>query len=264
MAFPPQSPQSPQSPGGGPASGDDVQKRVGRKLQKKRRDELPPTLELPEPLRDSDSDEEASPDDAAPARAGPMSVNMNQSIFGLIAAAGSRVDFHERFDDGSSDDDDAGQQSAVARTHGRRGDLSQTAILRPSPGDGHARRGHKRLSGHRLLRSLATLPTRKNRAKRESSRLSAPVAPASDEQSESSEPSPPPAITIEDDNNRLAPVMSRMLQARAEMSSRPSFDLETRSAELSRTDDDDDATPLAKRLMEIFQFDEPEQVVEGT
>ncbi|PNY29014.1 Sterol 3-beta-glucosyltransferase [Tolypocladium capitatum] len=250
----------PPSPDGGPVGSDDVLKRGGRKLQKKRRDEIAPTVELPEPLKDSDSDEEASPNDAASTRGGPMSVNMNQSIFSLIAAAGSRVDFNERFDDGSSDEEDS-QQST--HTHAQREDLSQTAILRPSPKDDSSKRGHKkRLSGHRLLKSFATLPMRKNKAERESSRLSAPVAPASDEQSESSEPSQPAAVTTEKDDNRVAPVMSRMLQARAEMSSRPSFDLERLSTELSPTDDDDDATPLAKRLMEIFQFDEPEQVIE--
>ena len=189
-----------------------------------------------------------------------MSVNMNQSIFGLIAAAGSRVDFNERFDDGSSDDE--GSQHP-----GRREDLSQTAILQsPHKDDDDTKRRHKkRLSGHRLLKSFATLPTRKNKAKRESSRSSAPVVPASDDQSECSEPSEIPAITMDkDEDNRLAPVMSRMLQAQAEMASRPSFDLERRSTQLSRTDDDDDeSTPLAKRLMEIFQFEEPERVIEG-
>ena len=195
-----------------------------------------------------------------------MSVNMNQSIFGLIAAAGSRVDFNERFDDGSSDDEGGHHP---AHLHGRREDLSQTAILGPSPKDGGAKRGHKkRLSGHRLLKSFATLPTRKNKAKRESSRLSAPVGPTSDDQSESSDPSQAPAVTLavdDDDDNRLAPVMSRMLQAQAELASRPSFDLERRSTEMSRTEDDDnDVTPLAKRLMEIFQFEEPERVIEGT
>ncbi|OAQ75685.1 UDP-glucose:sterol glycosyltransferase [Purpureocillium lilacinum] len=246
-------------PGGARASGDgrdESHRRIGRKLQKRRREE-PHAVELPEPLKGDDSEDEVSPNDAASTRGGPMSINMNQSIFGLIAAAGSRVDFNERFDDASSDDEDSQQP-------GRREDLSQTVILQPSasdPTDKAAKRGHKkRLSGHRLLKSFATLPKRKLKSKRESSRLSAP-APGSDEQSESSEPSQTPAITLDKDDTRLAPVMSRMLQARAEMSSRPSFDIERRSSDLGR-DDGDEASQLARRLMEIFEFDKPEEVIE--
>ncbi|KAJ6443613.1 hypothetical protein O9K51_04792 [Purpureocillium lavendulum] len=240
---------------------DDSHRRMGRKLQKKRRDE-PHAVELPEPLKGDDSDDEPSPNDAPSARGGPMSINMNQSIFGLIAAAGSRVDFNERFDDASSDDDDVDD----SQQPGGREDLSQTIMFRSSsdPADKAAKRGHKkRLSGHRLLKSLAALPKRKSKSHRESSRMSAPAA-GSDEQSEASDPSQPPAITLDKDDTRddtrLAPVMSRMLQARAEMSSRPSFDIERRSSDLVR-DDGDDASQLARRLMEIFEFDKPEENV---
>ena len=64
------------------------------------------------------------------------------------------------------------------------------------------------------------------------------------------------------DEGRQAPVMSRMLEARAEVSSRPSFDVERRSTEMESLSNDGNSTPLAKRLMEIFQFEEPEQVIE--
>ncbi|ODA81376.2 hypothetical protein RJ55_04341 [Drechmeria coniospora] len=171
---------------------------------------------------------------------------MNQSIFGLIAAAGSKVDFNERFDDGSSEDDDGPEQP--------RRDLAQTAILKPHTPD--AARRHKRLSGHRLLRSLATLPKRIPKPERGAGRPSVPLPLLTlDDRSASTE-------LAEPDENRLAPVMSRMLQARAEMSSRPSFDLERpSSADLSGVDDGDNHMLLARRLKDIFEFDDVEQVV---
>lgn len=241
------------------AEDSNPQRRVSRKLQKKRRDDpSAATLDLPEPLKHSDTDDEDSPNDPASQRGRAMSVNMNQSIFGLIAAAGSRVDFNTRFDDGSSDEEDSEHSKPSAGSQ----DLSQTIILPPQDKD--TRRGHKKKlsSGHRLLKSLSTLPKRKSK-KRETSRLSAPLMESSDDARDSTELSTP-AIALENQDNRLAPVMSRMLQARAEVASRPSFDLERRSSDLAATDDSDESSALAKRLMEIFEFDEPEQVIEGT
>lgn len=60
--------------------------------------------------------------------------------------------------------------------------------------------------------------------------------------------------------------MTRMLEARAEMAARPSFDLERMSGDRSRITADDTGesgpTELAKRLAEIFQFDRPEEVIQ--
>ncbi|PHH92500.1 hypothetical protein CDD83_7137 [Cordyceps sp. RAO-2017] len=242
------------------AACDGLQKS-SQKLHKGRYHGSSSAADLPEPLRDSDSDDEASPRDAASSRGGPMSINMNQSIFGLIAAAGSRVDFNERFDDGSSDEDDADEDDADA---GRRQpqDLSRTVVLKPPATHDATKRGHKKkLSGHRLLKSLATLPRRKSKAKRKPAQ-SPPTRTDSDSPGDSDDSPPPGDLASQNNDTRLAPVMSRMLQARAEMSSRPSFDLERPSADLGRIDEDGDATPLAKRLREIFEFDEPEQVIE--
>lgn len=253
---------SPTSGGGSRLStgGEDSggQRRVSRKLQKKRRDDPSATsLDLPEPLKHGDSDDEDSPNDPASQRGRAMSVNMNQSIFGLIAAAGSRVDFNTRFDDGSSDEEDSENLKSSSGSQ----DLSQTVILPPRDKD--ARRGHKKRlsSGHRLLKSLSTLPKRKGK-KKEVSRLSAPPLDSSDEAQETVDLATS-TVALEKEDNRLAPVMSRMLRARAEVASRPSFDLERKSSDLGGSDDSDEASALAKRLMEIFEFEEPEQVIEG-
>lgn len=238
-----------------------TQRRVSRRPQKKRHDLLSSpgaSLDLPEPLRQSDTDDETSPNDATSHRGRAVSVNMNQSIFGLIAAAGSRVDFNTRFDDGSSDDEDGDDA-----TRPESQDLSKTVVLSPQTKD--ERDGHKKKlsTGQRLLKSLSTLPRRKLK-KSQSSRAEAAALEVSDDANESTEDPPPPAGSVDlESSRRLAPVMSRMLQARAQMAARLSFDMERRSSDMAASGDSDESSALAKRLMEIFQFDEPEQVIEG-
>ncbi|XWW99871.1 hypothetical protein V2A60_007885 [Cordyceps javanica] len=223
-----------------------------RKMRRKAPGMSSSTPDLPEPLQDSDDSADETHAQAMPT---PMSVNMNQSIFGLIAAAGSRVDFHTRFDGNSSDEDDGSKESPSSPPS-----TSQTTVLRPT-----ANKHKKSLSKHRLLKSFATLPRLKPRSKHESSSLSH-AEPSTDQPSQSSDASETqPSLSTETkvSTARRPSVMSRMLQARAEMSSRPSFDIERRSADLRPSEDDDEATPLARRLMEIFDFNEPEQVIEG-
>ncbi|PMB64088.1 Sterol 3-beta-glucosyltransferase [Beauveria bassiana] len=239
----------PKSASGGQDRGLHSNGRGPHKVSTRARGLSSSTPDLPEPLQDSDD----SGDEAhAQVTVNPMSVNMNQSIFGLIAAAGSRVDFHTRFDGNSSDEDDTSKDlpSSLPTT-------SQTTVLRPD-----SRKHKKTLSKHRLLKSFATLPRLKPKSKREPSTLSQPER-FTDEPCQSSDASETPASPSAE---RMAPmarrpsVMSRMLQARAEMSSRSSFDIERRSStDIPQSQDDDEASPLARRLMEIFDFSEPEQ-----
>ncbi|OAA73722.1 UDP-glucose:sterol glycosyltransferase [Cordyceps fumosorosea ARSEF 2679] len=236
-----------------PASGGPDQDLASRrrKMRRKAPGLSSSTPDLPEPLQDSDD----SADEAHPqVMATPMSVNMNQSIFGLIAAAGSRVDFHTRFDGNSSDEDDGSKESPSGPPS-----TSQTTVLRPTA------KHKKSLSKHRLLKSFATLPRLKAKSKHEPSKLSQPPPSAEEntENSDASDTQPSLAADARAPTPRRPSVMSRMLQARAEMSSRPSFDIERRSADLRPSEDDDETTPLARRLMEIFEFSEPEQVIEG-
>jgi sterol 3beta-glucosyltransferase len=53
------------------------------------------------------------------------------------------------------------------------------------------------------------------------------------------------------------PIMSQMLEAKANMSPRPSME-SRRSME-----EGDGMTKLAKRLAEIFEFERPEEVIDG-
>lgn len=233
-----------------PHTDADGNKRRNR-LHKKHRPEISAsTPELPERLQDSD---ESDVEDGAELT-NAMTVNMNQSIFGLIAAAGSRVDFNNRFDGNSSDEDEG--LASSSKQH----DLAQTTIL-SSPGRPKSRGHKKKLSTHKLFKSIATLPKLKSR-KREPSKLSQAADGEHDDEQEDDGTLSPPAVTLTTHEHRLQPVMSRMLQAREELSSRPSFDMERRSADLSRSEGGDASTPLARRLMEIFEFDEPEHVIE--
>ncbi|KAF7548696.1 hypothetical protein G7Z17_g6868 [Cylindrodendrum hubeiense] len=247
-------PQSDAGPSRASVGDDDIRKRISKKLHKRRREEHTATV-FPEPLRDSDDSAE---EEDAPSQGPPMFMNMNQSIFGLIAAAGSRVDFNDRFD-GISSDEEEGHETTQRDT--RADDLAKTSVLKVSSKDKGSRR--KKFSDHKLLRSLPTLPKLLPKSKRHSSRLSAPK----EEVEESSETSAsgastPPTFTLTRHDSRQAPMMSRMLEAKAEMSNRPSFDVERMSSDASRQSLSADLPPLAKKLMEIFEFDEPEQVIE--
>lgn len=264
---------------------DDVKKRVGKKLQKKRHEPNNPTVELPERLKEGD---DAGEEDLVPTQGPPMFMNMNQSIFGLIAAAGSRVDFHDRFESsdeesGEDDDDDRdddghhhrgtdddrhlGQGLFLHRKQRRRNDepdVAKTTVLKKDPSSKSEK--HKRkISGHKLLRSLPALPRLpRHKSKKEPSKLE----PPSEEASDASEPPPfQPADDTKDDEagHRLAPVMSRMLEAKAEMSMRPSFDVDRRSPDQLAYSDSVDSSnaALARRLQDIFEFDHPEAVIEG-
>jgi sterol 3beta-glucosyltransferase len=200
-----------------------------------------------------------------------MFMNMNQSIFGLIAAAGSRVDFNDRFDENSSSDED--QEGDNKKGRGKkswREDLSQTTILQPKKSD-MAQKGsqRRRISGSKLLKSLPALPKLKAKSKSSPAQLPPQPEEESDEADESgdsgsptSQPVPPVIkLTRENTLNGEQPVLSRMLEAQAEMESRSSFDLGPEDVARSGLGTGDDATPLARRLMEIFEFEEPEQVI---
>ncbi|KAL6876836.1 glycosyltransferase family 1 protein [Trichoderma novae-zelandiae] len=240
-------------------------------------DDRTPIAELPEPLQGSDDDETS--ENVGPANPGHMAVNLNQSIFGLIAAAGSRVDFNTRFDDGSSDEDEGGSLKPLRSRHR---DLSQTAILGSLPPK-DKRLGKKHLDGHRMLKSFASLPKRTSRSGKGSSRLWEPTQEVDEQSEPSASPSPNMSAKQSQDDLRIAPVMSRMLEAKAEMASRPSFEIERDPSGPDHTDegegeadeeeeegdeeDDEDSegehvTELARKLMEIFKFDEPERVIE--
>ena len=272
-----------------------TRRRVSKKLSKKRKEDVQqphrPTMELPDRFRTGNDEGD---EDVLPPHQGPhMFMNMNQSIFGLIAAAGSTVNFNDRFESQSSDDEEGASETferpdkGKARLKADGAALAQTQVLKKSSSDSKAKEGkHRRRLSAQLLRSLPQLPrlATKVRTKREGSKLKPQPETASAQDTSDGVASPasaskartglapgadsPISLDREDDIPdrfaRAAPVMSRMLEAKAEMQARPSFDLERLSSDLRRIEQSETGpTALSLRLMEIFEFDHPEEVVEG-
>ncbi|KAB8293431.1 hypothetical protein EYC80_007746 [Monilinia laxa] len=229
------------------APDEDIKKRVARKLTKRRKEGHQVTMELPERFRDGD---DADEDCTAPHG---NNYNMNQSVFGMIAAAGSQVDFNARFDAQSSDEeDDSGQptgQSSESHINKRRTD--HTAGF-----EGHRRK----FSDSKLIRSLSRMGSRPKTKPTNPTKGSRTPSPLREIPQESI----PPEKKHPRYQPKDAPVMSRMLDARAELSLRPSFDMPRKSKDLTKVDDNGDSSPdsLAERLMEIFKFESPEDVIE--
>jgi sterol 3beta-glucosyltransferase len=276
------SPSSPPTASAQTSHDDRAVRRVSRKLQKKRRDgEHTPTMELPERLKDhgdqADNEEEVL---RPQGYGGGMFMNMNQSIFGLIAAAGSQADFADRFEGQSSDEDDE-SESAMAKTvagpkalgpvSSAAQSLAQTTVLlrHGAARLKHEGRHRKKLAESRLLRSvpgLARITDKMKSSKSAKAKSDAHVQMHPNDAEDTGAPPPTdlaPSIEITRTESRTAPVMSRMLEARAEMAARPSFDLARLTDEPSRISDATEGpTELAKRLKDIFEFDRPEEVIE--
>lgn len=226
---------------------EDLKKRVARKLTKRRKEGHRDTMEIPERFKDvgdEDLDYTAPPDSKA---------YMNQSVFGMITAAGSQVDFNARFDAQSSDEDDE-----LAQSSGK--DTQVPKSQRDEP-VGKSDKHKRNLSAHKLLRSIPGLgPKSKSTSLRKSN------SPTRESKSATEPKSHIPEIPGDrTHSHRDAPVMSRMLEAKAELAMRPSFDLKRHASDLTGIDENGESTSsnLAKRLAEIFEFETAEDVIEG-
>ncbi|KAK4236515.1 glycosyltransferase [Achaetomium macrosporum] len=234
-------------------------------------------MELPERLKDhgdqaSNEEEVLRPQGYG----GGLFMNMNQSIFGLIAAAGSRPDFADQFGGQSSDDDDVDTSMAqtVAGPSGLPPErsaaqsLAQTTVLSKldaSRSKLTERHNHHRrkIAESRLLRSVPGLARFTSKIK--SSKASKAKSDDDVQQSDTvHSASPPlsdltPAIAI-----TRTETMKRGLEPAAQIAARPGFDLDKLSDERPRGDTAGDTGPteLAKKLKEIFEFDSEEEVIE--
>ena len=226
----------------------DIKKRVSRKLTKKRKEGHQVTMDIPERFKDGDDAEE---DFGAPA--GGSNAYMNQSVFGMIAAAGSQVDFNARFDAQSSDEEEDSSEPPSRGPAGPELLVEKTRQEKPVKPQKHRRK----FSENKLLRSLPRLGTG-SKPKTKASPLQSPQSPALESHSDPVTPS----IELSRTPSRDAPVMSRMLSAKAELAMRPSFDM-PRSDNEGEDSGGAGSSSLAKRLMEIFDFVEAEDVIEG-
>jgi sterol 3beta-glucosyltransferase len=260
-----------------PQEEDATRRHVSRRIFKKNREGHQPTMEFPDRFKDlrDDADEDVLP----PSQGPHMFMNMNQSIFGLIAAAGSNVNFNDRFEGQSSDEDDGAERTDnregyIQGKEKQREQVAKTTILKKSSSSkekGTTNEKHRRRVSGQLLRSLPQLPRLATRSlsKRSKLKRSQPSESSGDAEGDTStsptaeSQSPVHDSEAGDRGERLAPVMSRMLEARAEMSSRPSFDLDGLTRDQQSNGDEAGSSALARKLKEIFEFDQLEEVIEG-
>lgn len=231
-----------------PQDGSRLRESLGRKLTKRKPNPRRVSLEVPERFRD-DSDDET---DVCAPRSGALA--MNQSIFSLIAAAGSSAALGGARSDSEEEDQDH-----------RKSSLSQTVpTLAPSTAAGgitgaapvptkHRRRSSKAL----LVKSLHKLRLRPIRERKNSSAddmmsSSQILAPRRQE--------PEPEDDMDDDATLSnAPELSRILTAEAKM-----------RQELRAGADKDEGRPVtalkkplsfAREVQKMFKFEEMEEII---
>lgn len=233
----------------------DAKRRTGRKLTKKRKPQRNPSVQYPDRLKVGDDVH-----DDVTASKGQSAQQMNQSVFSMIAAAGSKVDFHARFEDESSDSEDEDDPSTLP--YGL--DMHNTDILTYK---NVSEQKDQRSTGQELGKQQLQLrePTTLKSLPKHSLR----TIKEKDYMSESSgmpfiEPplsiSSPTSITPRD-----APVMSRMLEAQAQLgASADGLNMPKVETDLSgKLKSTNGPSNLVIRLKEIFGFEKPEEVISG-
>ena len=232
----------------------DPSSRATRKLTKRKKPFRASSVQYPERLKMGEDVQE----DVTATRGRPAQY-MNQSVFPMIAAAGSKVDFHARFDEDSSESEE--EKSATGRksqeTASPSRSVTQQGDAQSQPGTSSESRWENRegigAQGRPQSLRLDISTVQGKDYMSESTILPSPCRPSSPQKSKQ-HPTP-----------RDAPVMSKMLEAQAELS--PSTLLAERlskhPSESQRSKANPSPTSLALRLMEIFGFDDPEEVISG-
>lgn len=215
-----------------------------------------PSSHIPLRLRLGD---DAQDDVTAPSRGrNAPAAYMNQSIFSMIAAAGSRTDFNARFDESSDSEDDIPEEEQEQEQTVGEDIATPVAVeidVKETTKDGKTKSDSKikRRSTHRLVQSLPRLSGRSSKKKGKDLPRKDP-SPESDVDSKSSRSNP-----------RDAPVLSRLITAEAAFQDSAGGDARAPgSPETHKSRGRGQSTPqtlLATRLMEIFGFDHPETVV---
>lgn len=221
----------------------DSTKRASRKLIKKRRPQRHPSVQYPERLKKGEDVHED-----VTAMKGKPSQNMNQSVFSMIAAAGSKVDFHARFEDDSSDSEVDEPSKAM---HDPQKQANSYEISTANQKSGLK---YRYLSSQGTLKDLPRLNLRTVKEKNYMSQ--------SNRKDSAELLSPTPSSTSI--TPRDAPVMSMMLQAQAQLdSSVAGFDQPEVTSTLEHSTKQIGHSDLVIRLKEIFGFDKPEEVISG-
>ncbi|KAL3442571.1 sterol 3-beta-glucosyltransferase [Aspergillus insuetus] len=247
---------------------DDAKRRVDQRLSASRQSISTSRMfssAFPERLKDDQDDAQidyTAPPGGSRSRDGLQ--YMGQSMLSLIAAVGTRSDFRARFDD-SSDSDGEGETDTrqVSRSQGANSPQSDATLqVPPSPGDrsssqDRGRRHRRSISDHRLFQPFKT-GTKKDK---ERETTAPPPQPSTNERL-SPFPALPSLPRPRSATPRAAPILSRMLEARARLESE---DMESSEASQEGKNDSiapqSEASPLSLRLMEMFGFSTPEKII---
>ena len=213
------------------------------------------SVQYPERLRVGEDVQE----DVTAAR-GKTAQYMNQSVFSMIAAAGSKTDFHARFEgEGSSDSEEDQESSNHSPTLGQQ--IADTPLPEYlSKEDGVSMVGSKLVKSQAKSKDrkmLCSLPKLKLKTPEEKNYMAQSILLPPKEVSSSQES--PKGITPRD-----APVMGKMLEAQAELNPVVSSNIdEVAPEDMTASPSKGSSTSLATRLMEIFAFEGPEEVISG-
>ena len=246
-----------------------LQKRNAKKSKSRIR---PLSNSIPEIFKDGD---DAHDDVTAPPRVpggkGEAGTFMQQSIFSMIAAAGSTADFHARFDESSDTDGDQEEPPAegiagkdVGGKDANKESGEPTRRDKKSLGlpawDQRGRKHFRKHSDKSLLKSLPKLPRKRSKGKEPMSRTVQDLSTPHDAEK------PSPVALARTMTGGEAPVLGRMLEAQARFdNSSSAIEDSTKRTENSKSKskptEDSSATLLSSRLMEIFGFEKPEEVI---
>lgn len=171
---------------------------------------------------------------------------MQQSIFSMIAAVGSRSDFHTRFDESSESEGEIEerQQKDGSSDRQRKAGIPEKGLQSTLEERG---RSHRRTTSEKKLLS----PLERLNLKHGGGNMSA-------SQTVGSPPRRPRSATP-----RAAPVLSRMVEAKSRLEKTPSTErLQPEPKDNTQNDtEEQSASLLSTRLMEMFGFQKPEKVV---
>jgi sterol 3beta-glucosyltransferase len=246
-------------------SEDQPRGRPGRKLTKKRRESRRVSLDIPERFKDgADADEDVT------ASKRNTAMSMNQSIFSMIARAGqqSQTDLGTMVEEDSEDSDPESKRHIPLQGLDGAARLSRISSIHDfhSPG-GDAEGGkapknkHRRaLSENKLLRSL---PRLKVSGRKESKSEAAPAEQMSSSQFLPPRPSggesPKPIV----DEPPLRHKSRATPGEEIHVEKRRGSDRKAKQTSAVGLSTGKDSVTLAKRLQEIFEFGEVEDVISG-
>ena len=225
----------------------DVQARARRKLTKRRKPIRASSVQYPERLKEGADVQE----DAAAVK-GTQAQYMNQSVFSMIAAAGSKTDFHARFEEDESDTDEGDGLLAPPATQ----DVPSSNTSATQDLDRQAEEDRAKSSERKGLRSLPKLKLKTIKERNYMSQSTQLPARGKAPQQECTKGMTP----------RDAPVMGKLLEAQADLSKSATSleNRDTQSRESNETRHKGEKISLATRLMEIFGFERPEEVISGS